>query len=204
MYQSYIWDFDGTLYDSYPIMLQAFVKTLKEYGFAPDPKDIYRLLKESSSKKVAEKYDLDFAEFTAKFKANEALDQRLPQSFPGTKETLRAVIANGGKNYILTHRDIYTTKELLEREGIAELITEVVGPENQFPRKPDPTSLLYLVEKYGMDKEQTVMIGDRTMDVLAGKGAAVKTIFYDIEDLLDVDADHIVHSMKEIEHIIQS
>lgn len=204
MYQSYIWDFDGTLYDSYPIMLKAFIKTLTEEGFDPDPKEIYRLLKESSSKKVAEKYDLDFAEFTAKFKANEALDQRLPQSFPGTKETLRAVIANGGKNYILTHRDIYTTKELLEREGIAELITEVVGPENQFPRKPDPTSLLYLVEKYGMDKEQTVMIGDRTMDVLAGKGAAVKTIFYDIEDLLDVDADHIVHSMKEIEHIIQS
>lgn len=204
MYQSYIWDFDGTLYDSYPIMLKAFIKTLTEEGFDPDPKEIYRLLKESSSKKVAEKYDLDFAEFTAKFKANEALDQRLPQSFPGTKETLRAVIANGGKNYILTHRDIYSTKELLEREGIAELITEVVGPENQFPRKPDPTSLLYLVEKYEMDKEQTVMIGDRTMDVFAGKSAAVKTIFYDIEALLDVDADHIVHSMKEIEHIIQS
>jgi phosphoglycolate phosphatase-like HAD superfamily hydrolase len=43
MYQSYIWDFDGTLYDSYPIMLKAFIKTLKEYGFDPDlPKKLLK------------------------------------------------------------------------------------------------------------------------------------------------------------------
>ena len=205
MYQSYIWDFDGTLYDSYPIMLKAFVKTLKEYGFDPDPTEIYYILKASSSKEVALKYNLDFKEFTRKFKANEALDERLPVSFLGTKETLTAVCAQGGKNYILTHRDIFSTQELLEREGISDLITEVVGPENDFPRKPNPTSLLYLVDKYQMDKKQTVMIGDRTMDVLAGKGAGVKTIFYDIENVLkEVDADHVTHSMKEIRQIIQS
>lgn len=205
MYQSYIWDFDGTLYDSYPIMLKAFIKTLKEYGFDPDPAEIYYILKDSSSKKVAEKYNLDFQEFTKAFKANEALDDRLPLSFVGTKETLEAVVAAGGKNYILTHRDVVSTKELLEKEQMADLIVEIVGPENNFPRKPDPTSLIYLVEKYHLDKDQTVMIGDRTMDVFAGQGAGVKTIFYDIEGILkDVSADHTVQSVAEIQEIIKS
>jgi HAD superfamily hydrolase (TIGR01549 family) len=205
MYHSYIWDFDGTLFDSYPIMLEAFLKTLKDAGFNPDAKEIYRILKASSSKQVAEKYHLDFAEFTATFKAYEGQDKRLPVSFLGTKEALEAVIAQGGKNYILTHRDVVSTKELLMDENLDHLITEIVGPENNFPRKPDPTSLNYLIEKYQMNKEQTVMVGDRTMDVLAGQGAGVHTIFYDIEGLLtELEATHVVHSMKEIEEIIKS
>ena len=50
------------------------------------------------------------------------------------------------------------------------------------------------------------MIGDRAMDVLAGRGAGVQTMFSaPIEGLLtDLDADHVVHSMKEIEEIIKS
>lgn len=129
----------------------------------------------------------------------------MPLSFVGTKEILEAVVAAGGKNYILTHRDVVSTKELLEKEQMADLIVEIVGPENNFPRKPDPTSLIYLVEKYHLDKDQTVMIGDRTMDVFAGQGAGVKTIFYDIEGLLkDVSADHTVQSMAEIQEIIKS
>ena len=186
-------------------MLEAFLKTLKEAGFDPDPKEIYRILKASSSKQVAEKYQLDFIDFSARFKAYEAMDERLPISFPGTKEALQALVDNGGKNYILTHRDVVSTKELLMREDLAHLVIEIVGPENNFPRKPDPTSLNYLVDKYQLNKAQTVMIGDRAMDVLAGKGAGVQTIFYDIEGLLtDLEADHVVHSMKEIKHIIES
>ncbi len=205
MYHSYIWDFDGTLFDSYPIMLEAFLKTLKDAGFDPDSREIYRILKASSSKQVAEKYQLDFIDFSARFKAYEALDERLPVSFPGTKEALQAVVDHGGKNYILTHRDVVSTQELLMKENLDHLIVEIVGPENNFPRKPDPTSLNYLVEKYQLDKTTTVMIGDRAMDVLAGRGAGVQTMFYDIEGLLtDLDADHVVHSMKEIEEIIKS
>ena len=49
------------------------------------------------------------------------------------------------------------------------------------------------------------MIRERAMDVLAGRGAGLQTMFYDIEGLLtDLDADHVVHSMKEIEEIIKS
>ena len=84
----------------------------------------------------------------------------------------------------MTHRDVVSTKELLMKENLDHLIVEIVGPENNFPRKPDPTSLNYLVEKYQLDKTTTVMIGDRAMDVLAGRGAGVQTMFYDIEGLL--------------------
>lgn len=76
-----------------------------------------------------------------------------PISYPGTKEMLEAIVAKGQKNYILTHRTVSSTIELLKKEDMLHLIEEIVGPENKFPRKPDPASLTYLVEKYQMDRK---------------------------------------------------
>ena len=103
----------------------------------------------------------------------------------------------------MTHRTVKSTKELLEREGLLELVEEIVGTENNFPRKPDPAALNYLVEKYQMNPEKTVMIGDRTMDVNAGKNAGIQTIFYDVENLLTgVDADYTIRSVAAMTELI--
>jgi D-glycero-D-manno-heptose 1,7-bisphosphate phosphatase len=43
-------------------------------------------------------------------------------------------------------------------------------------RKPKPGMLLRLAEKYNVDLAQSFMIGDRDMDIAAGKAAGTKTI----------------------------
>ncbi|MCJ0587846.1 HAD-IA family hydrolase, partial [Enterococcus cecorum] len=113
------------------------------------------------------------------------------------------VIEKGGKNYLLTHRENASAKALLQGSQLDGLFVEIVGPENKFPRKPDPTSLLYLVEKYQMDKTKTVMIGDRPMDIDAGINAGVQSIFYNDERLFKIkQAHHEVHSLTEIEKFL--
>ncbi|MDB1686533.1 Putative hydrolase, haloacid dehalogenase family [Enterococcus durans] len=67
MFDSYIWDFDGTLFDTYPIMLDSMMKALEDRQVVADPKAVYRLLKEKSSKALTEKYHLDFREFSDDF-----------------------------------------------------------------------------------------------------------------------------------------
>lgn len=199
MFHSYIWDFDGTLFDTYPIMLDGFIQALADYQINAEPKKIYRLLKEHSSKAVAETYQLDFSEFTERFHQKEAMDQRQPVVFPEVYDTLKAIIQAGGKNYILTHRTVASTKELLANAGMLEFFEEIVGPEYQFPRKPDPSAINYLVEKYHLPRESTVMVGDRPMDIDAGKSAGIKTCFYDIDYFLsEISADFTIHHMSEI------
>jgi len=36
----------------------------------------------------------------------------------------------------------------------------------------------YLVEKYGLDRETTAYVGDRTLDVLCAKDAGVQAVLY--------------------------
>lgn len=195
----FIWDFDGTLYDTYPMILPAVMKVLAKNHVEAPERDVYRMLKEFSSKKVAETYDLDFAAFTEDLHTFENADQREPLPFEGMAETLAEIQAQGGRQFIMTHRMADDTKRLLTLHGLEGYFEEIVGPERNFARKPDPEAINYLVDKYQMPKNQTVMIGDRFMDVLAGNAAGIASCFFDNEQLLnDVPADFVCRSPKEI------
>lgn len=197
--KNYIWDFDGTLFDTYPLILDSVMKTLDDLAVKADCQEVYRLLKEYSSKKMAEVYQLDFQDFSQRFHDYEAEDGRLLHSFPGTKETLAELKQRGGRHFIMTHRPLPSTEAMLAQEELLDYFDELVGPENHFPRKPDPSAINYLVEKYQLLPQETVMIGDRLLDVVAGEKAGVKTCFFDVEHLLKgIKADYIRHSMAEI------
>lgn len=203
LFDNFIWDFDGTLFDTYPMITPAYLAALKSFGISADKKEIYRLLKEKSSAAVAKKYHLNFTEFTQAFHYYEQADNFLPKSFPAVKEVLQKIVTQGKCNMILTHRSFLSTRKLLEKEQLDNYFTEIVGPENNFPRKPDPSSLNYLLKKYQLTPEDTVMIGDRLLDVKAGKNAGTATVFFDNEGLLkNIPADYHVTTLKQIEDFI--
>ena len=127
MFDSYIWDFDGTLFDTYPIMLDSMMKALEDRQVVADPKAVYRLLKEKSSKALTEKYHLDFREFSDDFHQYETLDTRQPVTFDHVYDTLTQLKQQGSKHYILTHRTIASTRELLVKEGMLEFLKKTQG-----------------------------------------------------------------------------
>lgn len=206
MYKNYIWDFDGTLYDTYPIMMDSIMASLQQdFSTKGDEEKIYYLLKSESSKAVAKAYNLTFEDFTEGFKLFEKFDPRRAKPFKGTQEVLETIQNLGGQNFILTHRTLASTQKMLEQDGLDHLIVEIIGSDQNFPRKPDPSALNYFLEKYNLDPKETVMIGDRKLDVEAGDNAGVASIFFDVEDILnDVVATHRTLSMTDILKIVQS
>ena len=92
-----------------------------------------------------------------------------------------------------------STWELLKEYQLAHLIEEVVGIDQDFPRKPDPASLKYLIETFHLERTDTMMIGDRRLDIEAGKNAGVVTCLYDIDHFLgEIPADYVVGNLNEI------
>ena len=51
---------------------------------------------------------------------------------------------------------------------------EIVTIDNGFPRKPHPASYEYLHQKYDLD----LIIGDRELNILAGKNLNIKTCLF--------------------------
>lgn len=49
----------------------------------------------------------------------------------------------------------------------------VISHDDGFPRKPDPSAFLTLIERHHLPREETLTIGDRELDILAAQAAGV-------------------------------
>ncbi|EGP4917989.1 TPA: HAD-IA family hydrolase [Enterococcus faecium] len=197
--KNYIWDFDGTLFDTYPAMVDGAWQALKDFGISMDKKEIYFKMKKYSTSYLINESNLNAKEFNELFHRYEKESTVVSRPFPETKQVLEMLKDNGGRHFILTHRLTESTWGLLKEHRLAHLIEEVVGIDQDFPRKPDPASLNYLIDTFHLERTDTMMIGDRRLDIEAGKNAGVATCLYDIDHFLgEIPADYVVGNLNEI------
>lgn len=176
---TFIWDFDGTLVDSYEAIGQALQVTYAHYGLAFDEQWIMDFIIKESVKallyQVAKEQELDFAELSAFFKKEQEARDYLINPMPHLTEVLVATKQKGVTHFVYTHKGI-TANDVLERLGVRQYFTEVVTSANGFARKPEPEAINYLLEKYDLDKTSTYYVGDRRLDVEAAENAGIKSI----------------------------
>ncbi|MBA5266329.1 HAD-IA family hydrolase [Enterococcus hirae] len=197
--KNYVWDFDGTLFDTYPAMVDGALQAMAALGILADQETIYPIMKKFSTRQLIKEYQLPEEQFTPLFYRYEAASQKISKPFAGTQEVLRLLKSQGAKHFILTHRLSTSTWGLLEQFDLADLIEEVIGIDRNFPRKPAPDSLNDLIQRHQLKKSETIMIGDRRLDIEAGKNAGVLTCLYDIDHFLqDIPADYVVDDLLKI------
>ncbi len=204
-FTEFFWDFDGTLFDTYPRMSRAFVRGLRDFGVRAAPEEALAWMKISLNAAAAHYAPLvpgaDKAKLIEAYRSHseeEPFDTMRP--YPGTGKLLRGLVRSGGRNYLFTHRG-ETALPALEREGLKEYFTDTVTRAMGFPAKPAPDAILYLVDKYGLDRENCVMIGDREIDLKSGAAAGIACALFDadgFERLCDTVPVCTARSMDEL------
>jgi HAD superfamily hydrolase (TIGR01509 family) len=200
-----IWDFDGTLFDTYPSMVSAFKRVLKDYGIEENEENILNYMKVSLNDAVkyfTDKYEIDI-NLVEKFKQYEkaSLPELVPP-FPYAKEICEEIINSGRRNFILTHRGNSTLK-YLKAYDMEKYFTEVVTKHHGFRRKPDPEGYLHLLSKYNIKKENAMIVGDRDFEILAGRNAGIKVCLYNTNNINPIEQpEYSIDSLKEISNIL--
>lgn len=180
--KNFIWDFDGTLYDTYPHTLAAFCETARRRGMEIDRDEAYRQFK-ITMWEAFRFYGVDEAFISAFYDIENDLSFE-PRGVPFGQipEILRYVTANGGRNYLYTHRD-KVALQYLERDGLTGLFSGFITKENGFPLKPAPDALGWLMREYRLAAAECLMIGDRPIDIGAGHAAGIAGCLFDPEAL---------------------
>lgn len=173
----FIWDFDGTLLDTYPNITGYLQKALADCGHEVSKTEILEHMLDTIPKAIAHYSEIcqipDLRERYREYYKNEATDP--VRAFPQIKEVLQRVKQIGAANYIFTNRGT-TIYPMLEKAGILEEFEEIVtSADPDFAYKPAPDTIFYLMKKYGGTPENTVMIGDRRCDLESGYNAGCKT-----------------------------
>lgn len=206
MFKNIIWDFDGTLFNTYPAMVYAFKRALEDREIKESEENILEHMKVSfytAAKHFTELYKLDsrFVEEYRVYEKNSDLGKIIP--FAYAKEVCRELINKGGRNFILTHREEDTALKILDFHDMTELFTEVVTIDKGFKRKPDIEGFIYLINKYDMNKAETLVVGDRDIEIIGAKNSGAKSCLYNTNKAyISLEADYIVSSLKDLEKII--
>jgi len=179
------WDFDGTLMDSYPAMVRAFIAAAADDGITITPARTLDLMKNClrhCCQVVGEENSVAPMELVQAFRRHEETELRrgLPP-MPGIPEALRALHESGIRNYVATHRDL-VCRDLLDKAGLLTYFSGFVTEEDGLPRKPAPDMLLHLMARHGLDPAECMMVGDRPLDTESGLNAGVTSVLIDPED----------------------
>jgi HAD superfamily hydrolase (TIGR01509 family) len=202
-----IWDVGGTLFDTYPAMTAAFLAALAEHGLTA-PVDRVRALAQVSQKHcarvLASQYHLDEDAFMAEYKKflNTSPPQEMPP-FPGVIEVCQYICEKQGKNLIATHRARESVEELLAYYHMQPFFAGCLTTSDGYPRKPDPAMLEALVRQYTLARAETLAIGDRELDIQAGKAAGLLTCLFG-EEPVTITPDLRIDTYPDLLKILNS
>ena len=197
-----LWDFDGTLFDTYPALVRAIEQALAEWGVSVPAARIRALLATTLADTIdalSAEFELERAAFSARvehYRARTTPAERPP--FPGVIALCERFKAAGGANLLFTHRDRPTLDALLAWHQTDHLFLDILTTEDGYPRKPDPAGFCALIERNAVPRDRALAVGDRDLDVQAGKAAGVATCLYDAAPSPGVEPDFCVASWDEL------
>ncbi|MCM8786632.1 MAG: HAD family hydrolase [Candidatus Omnitrophica bacterium] len=176
----FIFDLDGTLVDAYKAIYESVNFALKKLG--------YKTTSFIKVKKSVGKGDrLFIRSFFPTNKIDEALKiyrahhkKALPlytKILPYAESFLDLLKKDGKITAIASNRPRYFTNIILERLNLKKFFNFVLCADQIGYRKPSPRILFAIMKKFKVNRNDTVFIGDMTIDLETAKRAKVFSIF---------------------------
>jgi len=201
MLRNIIWDVDGTLFDTYPPIAKAIKAALNDLG-QDVPLDWIESLAKMSlghcASVLADTYHLEMEDIDQAFEKHYShVKAEESPPFPGVIAVCQYICSIEGKNVIVTHRGREGTMELLAANNMVDYFAGCLTRDDGYPRKPDPAIFEAALATYHLKRGETLTVGDRAIDILAGQAAGILSCFFGVESD-DVKADLVISSFDEL------
>ncbi|MCM0597342.1 HAD family hydrolase [Periweissella fabaria] len=180
---NYFFDFDGTLADSGQTAILATQAAFRDYDLAvPDEDAIAYFMGvpiEVSFKKLAPDAEFTDYEFKALLAIFRSYYKQMESSnltlFPHIEKVLKQLHDEGKQLFVVSSKHSAALIRNLEQLEIDQYFDAVLGSDQVKKFKPAPDGLLFLLKKYHLDPNKSVMIGDAIFDLQMGQAAGVAT-----------------------------
>jgi len=204
-----IFDLDGTLVNTLDDIAASVNHTLERLGESPITLGAVRryvgdgieMLMQRSFKGKTGRLDEAISIFKDHYRLNLVVRSSL---YPSVKETLEYYRTL--PMAVITNKAMEFSKPLLDRLGIGHYFELAIGADHGLPLKPAPDSVLKIMKAFNLPKERTVIVGDGTTDIRAGKSAGIITCsvtygFRSEEELRKAGPDYIIPVLSDLRKI---
>jgi phosphoglycolate phosphatase len=134
------------------------------------------------------------------------------QVYGGIREALASIHTSQGtarrKMTVLSNKPVNPSRVIVEALGLGEFFAKIYGG-NSFPtKKPDPEGAYTILRETGVGAEETLIVGDSSIDVVTGQNAGLWTcgVTYGFapQTLEAVPPDVVVDSPAELAQLFEA
>ncbi len=210
MYETIIFDLDGTLLDTLDDLANSVNAALKKCGLKTRSREEVRafvgngirtLMKRATGLDDGELFERAFAEFKGHYAAH---CEDCTKPYEGIIEMLATLKERGIKTAVVSNKADFATKRLA-KSYFGDLLSVAVGENEEagIRKKPAPDSLLAVMQTLGANRQTTVYVGDSEVDIQTAANAGVPCIsvtwgFKDVPFLQENGASRLINSPLEI------
>ena len=180
-YRLLLFDLDGTLANTYEMVVQSFYALYKIYKprVVRSREELYYFsgpqIRETLKKEFP---DYDLEEMREAFaRISKSLYAPYVTEYPDEIETLKALKEAGYLLGVVTNKGKPLTKYNLELCHLDDIFDVVITADDVAAAKPDPQGIFKAMEVLGIkDKKDVLYIGDNDIDYYSGTNAGVDTL----------------------------
>ena len=206
MKKAILFDLDGTLTDSGEGIINCAQYAFRQMGYPVPPREEMGVFVGPPLWDTFEKFGIP------KERTDEAVQvfrsRYVPigkfenTPYPGIRELLEALRAEGNLLYVATSKPETTAVEVLEHFDLARYFDRICGADLETKRNSKDAVIAYLLDMTGSDAEM-VMVGDTEYDVLGAAAHGIPTIgvswgYGDVAAMEKAGAKAIAHTTGEL------
>lgn len=200
----FIFDLDGTLFNTLPDLAPAVNYALAQFGLAPLSVETIQGNIGNGSRKLVERslagapVDLDSAHKAFfDYYREHCTERTLP--YPGVMEFLQRDF----RCAMLTNKPHAPTKKLLAHFGLLGRFETFLCGDTAPQRKPDPSGVRQILEHCGIDPKDAVMVGDDTPDLMVARNAGIEYVmilngFGKPANILPLEPKHTIEHFADL------
>jgi phosphoglycolate phosphatase len=208
-----IFDLDGTLLDTIEDIADSMNHVLGKHGFPLHTIAEYKLFVGDGAANLVKRsvhgaktandtlFQLE-KEYRAEYKKRQVSKTR---PYDGIPELLSALTSHGIKKAVLSNKPHGSTEKVISYYFPGITFDAVIGQRSGHPIKPDPSSVLEILEILGVRNDEVLYVGDTGTDMLTARAAGLKAVgvlwgFREQAELAENGADlYANHPMELLE-----
>lgn len=209
MYNTYIFDLDGTLLSTLGDLAASCNYALRTNGMPERTIDEVRVFVGNGVKKLMERavpngednpaFEKTYSDFRKHYMEHN-LDTTKP--YDGVMDLLKELNSRGKKVAVVSNKFYAATKELC-RHFFGNLVQVAIGEREDIRKKPAPDTVIEAMRQLGVTTEGAVYIGDSDVDIETARNSGMPCIsvlwgFRDRDFLLQHGATTLVDTPTDI------
>ena len=178
-FRTFLFDLDGTLIDSIPLIMASFRHTMRTHlGAVPDD-TVWRAGFGTPLRPQLRKFARDddhASRMVDTYRAyTDTHHDRLLKSYVGIDGALGALRGANAQLAVVTSKNHALARRGLVRCGLDQFFGVLIGADDVREHKPHPAPVLAALDRLSASATDAVFIGDSPHDIESGRAAGVRT-----------------------------